>query len=95
MIRGYHVYFCTYIPRIYVPGVYKIVIFQHVRYNILAELHADLFSRHVIPLEVYVIVAVANRGEEIMSDEICRRFSGKQQHKRRSGRSVCSSQTGL
>ena len=50
-----------------------------------AELHADLFSRHASPLEVDVFVAVANRGEDIMSDEICRRFNG----------SVCSSQTGL
>ena len=46
---------------------------------LLAELHADLFSRHASPLEVYVFVAVANRGEDVMSDEICRRFSGKQQ----------------
>ena len=43
------------------------------------ELHADLFSRHASPLEVYVFVAVANRGEDVMSDEICRRFNGKQQ----------------
>ena len=34
------------------------------------ELHADLFSRHASPLEVYVFVAVANRGEDVMSDEI-------------------------
>ena len=47
-------------------------------YNI-PELHADLFSRHVSPLEVYVFVAVANGGEDVMSDEICRRFNGKQQ----------------
>ena len=40
--------------------------------KLLAELHADLFSRHVRPLEVYVFVAVANRGEDVMSDEICR-----------------------
>ena len=33
------------------------------------ELHADLFS-HASPLEVYVFVAVANRGEDVMSDEI-------------------------
>ena len=43
------------------------------------ELHADLFSRHASPLEVYVFVAVANRGEDVMPDEICRRFNGKQQ----------------
>ena len=40
-------------------------------------------------------MAVANRGEDIMSDEICRPFNGKQQCRRRSGRSVCSSETGL
>ena len=45
---------------------------------IFPELHADLFSRHASPLEVYVFVAVANRGEDV-SDEICRRFNGKQQ----------------
>ena len=33
-IPGYHVYCCTHITRIYVPGVYKIVLFQYVRYNI-------------------------------------------------------------
>ena len=42
------------------------------------ELQADLFSRHSSPLEVHVFVAVANRGEDVMSDEICRRFNGKQ-----------------
>ena len=35
----------------------------------LAKFHADLFSRHTSPLEVYVFVAVANRGED-MSNEI-------------------------
>ena len=42
------------------------------------ELQADLFSRHASPLEVYVFVAVANRGEDAMSDEI-NRFNGNQQ----------------
>ena len=46
---------------------------------LLAELHADLFSRHASPLEVYVFVVVANRGEDDMSDEICHQFNGKQQ----------------
>ena len=61
----------------------------------LPELHADLFSRHASPLGVYVFVVVANRGEDVTSDEICRlvvanrgedvmsdemcRFNGKQQ----------------
>ena len=47
--------------------------------NVLAELLAELFIRHASPLEVYVFVAVANRGEYVMSHEICRRFNGKQQ----------------
>ena len=34
------------------------------------ELHGDLFSRHASPLEVSVSVAVANRGEDVISDEI-------------------------
>ena len=60
----------------------------------LAELHADLFSRHAGPLEVYVFVAVDGRDEDVMSDEICRRCNGKQQ---RGGvwAEVCSSQTSL
>ena len=45
----------------------------------IPELQADLFSRHASPLEVYVFLAVANRGEDVMSDEICRRFNGTQQ----------------
>ena len=48
-------------------------------YVAIPELHADLFSRHASPLEVYVFVAFAHRGEDVMSDEICRRFNGKQQ----------------
>ena len=55
----------------------------------LAELHGDLFSRHASPLtEVYVFVAVDERREHVMSDEICRRCNGKQQGRRRGGRSV-------
>ena len=63
--------------------------------SVLSELHADLFSHLASPLEVYVFVAVANRGEDIMSDEICHRFNEKQQYRRRSGRSMGSSQTCL
>ena len=50
----------------------------------LAELYADLFSRHAIPSKVYVFVAVDDRSE----DEICRRCNGKQLRRRRGGRSV-------
>ena len=32
---------------------------------LLAELNADLFSRHASPLEVYVFVAVDDRGEDV------------------------------
>ena len=43
-----------------------------------AKLHGDLFSRHASPLEVYVFVAVDERGEHVMSDETGRRCNGKQ-----------------
>ena len=56
--------------------------------EILPELHADLFSCHACPLEFYVFVAVDERGESVMSDEICRRCSGTQQRRRHDGRSV-------
>ena len=55
----------------------------------LAEyLHVDLFSRHASHLEVYASMAVDERGEGVMSDEICRRKNGKQERRRRGGRSV-------
>ena len=54
----------------------------------LAKLHADLSSRHVSPLEVYAFVAVDDRGEDVLSDEICGRCNGKQQRRRRDGRNV-------
>ena len=54
----------------------------------MPELHADLFSRHASPLEVCAFVAVAERGENVMSDEICRRRNGKQQKRSRGGQSV-------
>ena len=57
------------------------------RYLTLAELHAGLFSRLASPFEVCVLVAVDERGEDVMSDEICRRCNGKQQ-RRRGGRRV-------
>ena len=57
--------------------------------GILAELHADLFSRHTSPLEAYIFVAVDERGQDVSSDEIYRRCNGKQQIiRRRGGRSV-------
>ena len=33
--------------------------------HVLTELNADLFSRHASPLEVYVFVAVDDRGEDV------------------------------
>ena len=54
----------------------------------LTELHADLFSHHANPLEVNVFVAVDERGEDVVSDEICRRYNGKQQRRTRGGRGV-------
>ena len=65
----------------------KLGIIRFTWYILLAELHGDLFSRHASPLEVYV-VAVDERSEHVMSDEICRRCNGKQQGRRRGGRSV-------
>ena len=52
----------------------------------LTESHGDLFSRHDSPVEVCVFVAVDERGEYVMSDEICRRCNGKQQRRKRGGR---------
>ena len=54
----------------------------------LAGLHGDLFSRHACPMEGYVFVAVDERGEDVMSDEICRRNNEKQERRRRGGRTV-------
>ena len=45
----------------------------------LPERHADLFSRHASPLQVCVFIAVDKKGQDIMSDEICRRRNRKQQ----------------
>ena len=55
---------------------------------IVAELHADLFSRHASPLKVCIFLTVDECCEDVMSDEFCRRCHGKQQRKRRGGRSV-------
>ena len=48
----------------------------------LHELHADLFGRRASPLEHYVFVAVDERGDDVMSDEICRRCNEKQRRRR-------------
>ena len=50
-------------------------------YHTSTELHGDLFSRQVSPLEGYVFVAVDERGEDVKSDEICCRYNGKQEKK--------------
>ena len=55
---------------------------------LLAELHADVFSRLASPLEVYVFAAVDERSEHGMFDEICRRCNGKQLRSRRDGGSM-------
>ena len=47
----------------------------------LPEFCADLFSHHASSL-VYVFMAVDERDEDVMSDEIFRRCSGKQQTSR-------------
>ena len=59
-----------------------------INYVKLADFHADLFSRHANAVDVYVFVTVDERGEDIVSDEICCRCNGKQPGMGRSGRSV-------
>ena len=54
----------------------------------MVEFHGDLFSRHAVPLEGYVFVVVDDRGEDVLSNEICRRCNRKQQRRRRGGRTV-------
>ena len=79
-----------YLPvALYKTNTYSRPVVKNLPYECpFAELHADLFSRHASPLEVCVFVAVDERGEDVVSDEICRRFNGKQQRRRRGGRSV-------
>ena len=48
----------------------------------ITELQADLFSRHASLVEVCACVAVDERGEGAMSDDICHRCNGKQQRRR-------------
>ena len=59
-------------PHAYLPAVMELADNgEHSRwYAIFPELHANLFSRHASPLEVYVFVAVTSRGDDVMSDEI-------------------------
>ena len=58
----------------------------------LAELRSDLFGHHSSRLEGFVFVAADERGEYVMSDEICRRYNGKKE-RRSVAAEVCSSQT--
>ena len=53
--------------------------------DLLAELHADLFSHHANLLEVYVFAAVDERGEGVMPNKSCRRCNRKRQRRRRGG----------
>ena len=57
------------------------------RYTVvLPELHADLFSRHASSLEFCVLwPSTKEVYVYVMSDEICRRCSGKQRRRRRGG----------
>ena len=45
-------------------------------------------SQHASPLEVCVFLAVEDRAQHVVSDEISRRCNGIQQRSRRGGRSV-------
>ena len=55
------------------------VVWCQIPYLWLAELHADLFSRHASPLYKFVCLWRSRIEVNVMSDEICRRFNGKQQ----------------
>ena len=56
-------------------------------YYILPGLHADLFSHHASPSEVYVLWRSTTEGDEdVMFDEICRRCYRKQRRRRRGDR---------
>ena len=74
-----------YIDYMWIPGPVLLVCTASLLL-LLVELHADLFSYHASasPLEVYVFVAVDDRGQYV-SDGICGRCTGKQQRRRRSG----------
>ena len=64
------------------------------RYNVLPELHADLFSRHARPLEVHVFVAVDQEMEMLNPT----RFVVDAAENGKEGdvaAEVCSSKTGL
>ena len=50
-------------------------------------MHADLFSHHASTLKKYVFVAVDERGEDVTSDDMCRRCNDKQQIRRRGQKS--------
>ena len=54
----------------------------------MLEFHGDWFSRRASPLEVYVFVAVDERGEDVVSDGICDRCNGKLPRRGRGGRNV-------
>ena len=58
----------------------------------MTEVHGDVFSHHASTLDVYVFVAVDERGEHIMFDKICRRAT---ENRKEGGVAieVCSSQT--
>ena len=71
-----------------VPYIYDRLILRAWCIGDLAELHTDLLSRHARPLYVRVVVADDERSEDVTSHEICRRYNGKQQKRRRDGRGV-------
>ena len=54
----------------------------------MAELHGDLFSCHASSLGTFVFVVVDERGQPVMSDEICRQCNGQQQGRGPGGRSA-------
>ena len=63
-------------------------------YYELAELHADLLSRHASFFRCFVFLEVDEKYEDFMSDEICRRRHGISKEGCMAAE-VCSSQSGF
>ena len=63
----------------------------------MAEVHADLFSRHASPFEVYVFVVVGDRAKKVEMFCPTRFVVDATENSKKGGvaAEVCSSQTGL
>ena len=56
--------------------------------DISAEFYAGLLSRYASPIEICVFAAVDERGEDVISDNLCCLCSGTQQRRKRGDRSA-------